>query len=476
MNKETYSREDLKIWINDNLWTKTRTQLNSAYLSTSSKFYNANICYFDSIIERTKYLPNDVKIGERIYHILNDLYSASICPICNRKGTNFISIHKGYSSYCSYDCSNKSKEKVKPNLLGIHLYNVMRIAKEGRVKFYALKTREEYKEWIVDNVCNNRGFIEGQRLNKTKKLYKNNKFIFDIIESMTRNICKDNLLLSCRCILDDIYNIPKCEVCGKNSELSYNNKFRKRCNNCRGYRTEEEIDKNRKTRKSNLKVIRKNKNFQSSNLSKQELIDFIQTTKDKNGKYSNMKTNLISKWYLERVEIFNQIIEETNWLPNDAKMVERLYCLDNNLISRPKCKCCNINEIVYSGHTKYEQYCSYSCGTIMNNNSKHKRRKYYNKPTILYYIKIEKEGFDIVYKIGITKNSVYKRFKDDINKNNVKITTLKETLFETGEPAYKEEQRILRKYYEFKYWGDNILICGGNSELFTKDILDLDKE
>lgn len=99
---------------------------------------------------------------------------------------------------------------------------------------------------------------------------------------------------------------------------------------------------------------------------------------------------------------------------------------------------------------------------------KHKRKKYFDKPTILYYIKIEKEGFDKVYKIGITTKSVEQRFKKDINKG-IKITILKEELFNKGEFAYFKEQLILNSLKEYKYQGDDILLFGGNSELFDEN-------
>ena len=54
-------------------------------------------------------------------------------------------------------------------------------------------------------------------------------------------------------------------------------------------------------------------------------------------------------------------------------------------------------------------------------------------------------------------------------------TVLKTWMFETGKTAYEEEQRIIRKYKEYKYTGNFVLLTG-NSELFTKDILELDNE
>ncbi len=91
--------------------------------------------------------------------------------------------------------------------------------------------------------------------------------------------------------------------------------------------------------------------------------------------------------------------------------------------------------------------------------------KYYDKPTILYYIKVTK-GALTAFKIGLTTKSVKERFLSDVG---VEIEVLKEKLYETGEPAWRAEQATLKKYKEFQYTGPPIL-RSGNSELFTKDI------
>ncbi len=92
--------------------------------------------------------------------------------------------------------------------------------------------------------------------------------------------------------------------------------------------------------------------------------------------------------------------------------------------------------------------------------------KYKNQKTSLYYIYLPQ--YDL-YKIGITKSNVEKRFSKDI-KNNIQIITLNETIFEDGIEALEIEQLILKRYKNHRYTGKNILEAG-NSELFTKNIL-----
>jgi hypothetical protein len=89
-------------------------------------------------------------------------------------------------------------------------------------------------------------------------------------------------------------------------------------------------------------------------------------------------------------------------------------------------------------------------------------------PGILYYLKISN---GLAYKIGITNRSVRERFPRDWEK----IDILKEWYFEDGQMAYNKEKEIISTYFQFKYEGPELLESG-NSELFIKDILNLDPE
>ena len=93
-----------------------------------------------------------------------------------------------------------------------------------------------------------------------------------------------------------------------------------------------------------------------------------------------------------------------------------------------------------------------------------------DKPGIVYYLRVE-VGDVVTYKIGITNNSVKERFKSDYKY----ITVLQEHRFECGQDAYNLEQQILKEYKQYKYQGPNILISG-NTELFKRDIFDLDNK
>ena len=92
-------------------------------------------------------------------------------------------------------------------------------------------------------------------------------------------------------------------------------------------------------------------------------------------------------------------------------------------------------------------------------------------PGILYYFRIQ-TGENKFWKIGITNHSLKKRFMSDYKK----VTVIKTWHYDRLEDGYSNEQQILKKYAKYKYVSDsNILSRGGNTELFIKDILELDK-
>lgn len=90
-------------------------------------------------------------------------------------------------------------------------------------------------------------------------------------------------------------------------------------------------------------------------------------------------------------------------------------------------------------------------------------------PGTLYYIKVTIEN-DIAYKIGITNRTIEERFCKDIGK----IQIVKTWDFPNGKDARKEEKKILDKFAVYKWTGPALLV-DGNTELFDRDVLELDK-
>lgn len=90
-----------------------------------------------------------------------------------------------------------------------------------------------------------------------------------------------------------------------------------------------------------------------------------------------------------------------------------------------------------------------------------------NKPGMLYYLRIGD-----LFKIGITNLNVKKRFGRYV-KDLKLIEIVKTWNYQSGQNAYDMERYIIKHFEKFKYRGDPVLIGGGNTELFTKDILQL---
>ena len=92
-------------------------------------------------------------------------------------------------------------------------------------------------------------------------------------------------------------------------------------------------------------------------------------------------------------------------------------------------------------------------------------------PGILYYLRVEHLGY-VAYKIGITNRSVdYRYIKSDLDK----ITIIKEWSFPNGADARIAETKILQDFAVYLFKGVRLL-RDGNSELFDRDVLELDTE
>lgn len=91
------------------------------------------------------------------------------------------------------------------------------------------------------------------------------------------------------------------------------------------------------------------------------------------------------------------------------------------------------------------------------------------KPAIFYYLKIFHEN-KYYYKIGITNRTIKKRYSLTDMK---KITILMENHYKLGGEALRLETQLKRSYKKDRYIGKPIL-KSGNSEIFVKDIMQLD--
>lgn len=124
--------------------------------------------------------------------------------------------------------------------------------------------------------------------------------------------------------------------------------------------------------------------------------------------------------------------------------------------------CHNCNE--YFNQTPSSHLRGHGCKDC-NSHYLHGVDAYKNRSATLYYFKVD--GY---YKIGVTVENVKRRYSND--KALLRFENIHEWFFEDGTQAYKLEKLILNMYKGYKYEGRPIL-KGGNSELFSKDILGL---
>lgn len=95
------------------------------------------------------------------------------------------------------------------------------------------------------------------------------------------------------------------------------------------------------------------------------------------------------------------------------------------------------------------------------------------KPGILYYLAITTDSRDTLYKIGITNLTVERRFP---NLDLTRIRIIRIWHFEVGGDAAERESAILNQFEKDQYYGPKILVGAGNTELFTRDVLELDTD
>ncbi len=96
-----------------------------------------------------------------------------------------------------------------------------------------------------------------------------------------------------------------------------------------------------------------------------------------------------------------------------------------------------------------------------------------SEPGVLYYIAVATDDGDTLYKIGITNLTVAGRFTvADL----ARIRIVKEWRFAIGRVAAECEAEILSQFDRDRYYGPDLLKSGGNTELFTYDVLCLDSQ
>lgn len=65
--------------------------------------------------------------------------------------------------------------------------------------------------------------------------------------------------------------------------------------------------------------------------------------------------------------LYNELIKETSFLPIEAMIPERVYCILNDIVERPICEYCKVEHVEFYKYTHgYKQTCSISCRDKLN--------------------------------------------------------------------------------------------------------------
>ena len=118
----------------------------------------------------------------------------------------------------------------------------------------------------------------------------------------------------------------------------------------------------------------------------------------------------------------------------------------------------------------YRKLASRASGKLLNNPSYQPPR--YPWRTNVYYIRIEAYERPL-WKVGITCNNIRSRY---CVADRQLIVEIKSWQYATREEAETIEREILAEFANYRYEGGPVLKSGGDSELFTRDVLKLDNQ
>ena len=169
-------------------------------------------------------------------------------------------------------------------------------------------------------------------------------------------------------------------------------------------------------------------------------------------------------------EIFSYICDKTKALdkfsiPNNKNkqisIFERLYCLQNNLIDRPKCKKCNKNYVngFNIAKNEYKKWCCPSCQASDNDcieKSKNTRKIKYNDKNYNGKLKAKQtriNNFGSYHSTDFGKKVKNTKLLHFGNENFINIDKIKQTKFEKyGDENYTNTKKI--KQTKFEKYGD----------------------
>jgi len=147
-----------------------------------------------------------------------------------------------------------------------------------------------------------------------------------------------------------------------------------------------------------------------------KLKKFLQRFREENKKQSGVRK--LKAYYKDIVlEIFNV----TNFLSENSKLVERLYCVENDIFEKPICPICKETNLKFGLSFKegYNKYCSRKCSAICKEKKERiditcKEKNIYQKRAILSSETMKKEDSNGIsgHEKRISKTHKTKSMKD----------------------------------------------------------------
>jgi very-short-patch-repair endonuclease len=145
---EQLVRDELKLWINENLFGSSGYVLGARIKNL--KFKERFPEQIQQLFTFTKFLPENSKTNERVCCIMNDIIKRQTCLDCDNL-TSFRTYSEGYSTFCNNGCVSRNKGvREKANKTNELRYGFWNASMSPEIK--ARRTASNQKKYKVDNV------------------------------------------------------------------------------------------------------------------------------------------------------------------------------------------------------------------------------------------------------------------------------------------------------------------------------------
>lgn len=281
--------------------------------------------------------PKIINFSQKLYHYYNNIKKFPVCKICGKTIIKFNVIinHYGYNDVCSAGCKQKTDEMIikKKQVKRTKKSTIKKILLGG---LYHLLSYEEMRTRLL-NFFENR-YSDPQNLER-QLFYSDIDLLWNIYNFSYGKTLYEKIFI----IRNNLNGIPYCSVCGKNHLMFINleNGYSKICNSSKCKKTHRE--------KINFE------NYSFTKLTRNEIKDFLGENLKSFNKLTKNEIPLLKRFK----NLYNNILEETSYLPVDVKISERIYHIINDLYSLPLCESCGkpINQKFLTFEKGYNSRC-----------------------------------------------------------------------------------------------------------------------